>query len=117
MESIFNFFISTAYADAGTGAANPQGGMLSLIVMFGVFFIFVYFTVWRPQAKRAREQQQLISSLTKGDEVVTAGGILGQIAKVTDQYVVLTLSAQQELILQKSAIVSVLPKGTLKSLA
>ncbi len=117
MESIFNFFLSTAYADAGAAPANPQGGMLSLIVMFGVFFIFVYFTVWRPQAKRAREQQQLLNSLTKGDEVITSGGILGQINKITDQYVVLSLSGQQELILQKSAIVSVLPKGTLKTLA
>lgn len=112
---ILNFFISSAYAD--TAAPQQQSGGLSLIVMTAIFIFFMYFVMWRPQSKRAKEQRNLISSLTKGDEVVTAGGILGRISKVTDNYIVLSLAENVEITVQKSSIVNALPKGTLKSIA
>jgi preprotein translocase subunit YajC len=115
MEQISNFFISSAYADTPSVAAGPQGGGLSLVMMFVIFFVFVYFTIWRPQSKRAREQQNLLSSLAKGDEVMTAGGLLGRISKMTDQYITLAVANNVEILMQKTSIVNVLPKGTIKA--
>ncbi len=117
LNTITNFLITNAYADAPAAAAAPQqGGGLSLMIMLAVFVLFMYFVMWRPQSKRAKEHRDLLGSLTKGDEVVTAGGILGKINKVTDTYVVLALTDNVEITLQKSSIVSALPKGTLKSI-
>lgn len=113
--SILDYFITSAYAD-GPAGANPQpGGGMSLFVMFGVFILFMYFAVWRPQSKRAKQQKALLDSLTKGDEVVTAGGILGKVTKVSEQYLVLALSENVEITILKSSISSALPKGTMKS--
>lgn len=115
LNPIINFFISNAYAD--TAAQNPQqGGGFSLMLMLGVFVLFMYFVMWRPQSKRAKEHRDLISSLSKGDEVVTAGGILGRVSKISDTYVVLALADNIEITIQKSSIVSALPKGTLKAI-
>jgi preprotein translocase subunit YajC len=107
--------MSNAYADS---VATPpdQGGSMSFILMFVIFFVFIYFAIWRPQNKRAKEQRNLLSSLAKGDEVITAGGLLGRLAKITDQYITLSIANNVEITMQKSAIVSVLPKGTLKSI-
>jgi preprotein translocase subunit YajC len=117
MEQVLNFFLSNAYADtAAAAAASPQGGSMSFVLMIVIFFGFLYFAVWRPQSKRAKEQQNLMSSLTKGDEVVTVGGLLGRITKLTDQYIALSVGNEVEIILQKSAVVGVLPKGTLKTI-
>src|SRR3990167_4685534 len=113
MDQILNFVIPNAYADAAAGASSAQGGGLSLILMLVVFFLFAYFAIWRPQNKRAREQQTLMGSLTKGDEVMSAGGLLGRITKITDLYVGLMVANNVEITMQKSSIVSVLPKGTL----
>jgi preprotein translocase subunit YajC len=116
LESIGNFFISNAHADTSATAVAQQGGGMSLVLMFVIFFVFVYFTIWRPQSKRAREQQNLLTSLTKGDEVMTAGGLLGRITKLTDQYITLSVANNIELVMQKSSVVNVLPKGTLKAI-
>lgn len=117
LNTIAQFFVSNAYAADAPAAAQPQqGGGFSLILMFGIFILFMYFVMWRPQSKRAKEHRDLIGSLAKGDEVVTAGGILGKINKVTDSYAVLTLADNVEITIQKSSIVSALPKGTLKSI-
>lgn len=117
MNSLVNFFITPAYAETAAAASAPQqGGGFSLILMLVVLILFMYFVAWRPQNKRAKEHRDLLSSLTKGDEVVTAGGILGKISKISDNYVVLSLSDNVEITLQKSSIVSALPKGTLKSI-
>lgn len=119
LNTISSFFISSAHAaDApAAAAAQPQsGGGFSLMIMFAVFVAFMYFAMWRPQSKRAKEQRDLLSSLTKGDEVVTAGGILGKITKVTDSYAVIALADNVEITIQKSSIVNALPKGTLKSI-
>lgn len=121
MTNLMNLVIAPAYADAvapvGTTAAQNGGSSLSLTIMFIIFFLFFYFVMWRPQNKRAKEHRDLISSLAIGDEVVTSGGLLGKISKVTEQYVVLNLGHHNvEVLAQKSAITSALPKGTLKSL-
>lgn len=116
LNTLSNFFISNAYADAPATAQQAQGGGASLFIMLGVFVLFMYFMVWRPQSKRAKEQRDLLNSLAKGDEVVTAGGILGKITKVSDAYVVIALTDNVEITVQKASIVNALPKGTLKSI-
>lgn len=111
-----NFFMTPAYAEAAAPAQQQQGGGLSLILMLAVLILFMYFVAWRPQNKRTKEHRELINSLTKGDEIVTAGGILGKITKITDNYAVVALADNVEITIQKSSIVSALPKGTLKSI-
>ena len=116
--SILDFFMTSAYAAEAPAAGNvAAGGSFSFFMIFVVFILFFYFVMWRPQNKRAKEQRDLLTSLTKGDEVATAGGLLGKISKVNDQYVVLTVANDTEIVMQKSSIVTALPKGTLKSLA
>lgn len=115
MEQLFNFFISSAYAQPAAESAPPGSGM-SFFVMLGVFILFIYFAIWRPQNKRAREQANLLNSLEKGDEVITAGGLLGRISKIADQYITLSVSNNVDITLQKSSVVNVLPKGTLKTI-
>lgn len=112
--SLVDFIVTPAYAD--TSAAQPQGTGLSMFIMFGVFILFMYFVIWRPQNKRAKEHRALLNSLAKGDEVVTAGGMLGKVSKISDQYVSISLADNVEITLQRSSIVSALPKGTMKSL-
>lgn len=116
IDQILDFFISPASAATGMSGTQPQGGGYPLMIMLIVFVVFMYFGVWRPQSKRAKEQRDLINSLTKGDEVMTAGGILGRIVKVSENYVVIAISDTSEIIVQKGSVVSALPKGTIKSI-
>ncbi len=116
LDTLSRFFISNAEA-AGPAGAPPQQGGFSFFIMMGILIFFMYFAIWRPQTKRAKEQRDLISSLAKGDEVVTAGGIVGTINKISDNYVVVSLADNVEITMQKSSIVSALPKGTLKSIS
>jgi preprotein translocase subunit YajC len=106
-------FETAAYAaEAG---ATPGPGYMDLLLLVGFVGIF-YFLLWRPQSKRRKEQVALMAGLAKGDEVVTAGGIVGRITKVEDDFVKLQVSNNVDLRIQKSAIGATLPKGTLKSL-
>ena len=105
--------IPAAYAQQG-GA--PQGGGMVQLIMIVVMIAIFYFLLIRPQQKRQKEHQRLISELSKGDEVVTAGGILGKVTKVDDNYAVIEISENLEIKLQKQSIQSTLPKGTLKSI-
>jgi len=100
-----SFFIPAAVAQTAEGAAAPMGGGFEWIFLIGFLVIF-YLMIWRPQAKRAKEHKNLIGGLTAGDEVVTGGGILGKVKKVTDEFVVLEVSDGQELKFQKGAIVA-----------
>jgi len=109
-----NFLIGNAYAADAMQAQD--GGGFSLLVMMMIFIVFMYFMVWRPQSKRAKQQQNLLGSLSKGDEVMTAGGMIGKIVKINDQYISISVSENVELPFQKSSVVSVLPKGTCKSI-
>jgi len=111
-----SFFISPAFADAAApAAAGPMGGGFEWIFLVGFLVIF-YLMIWRPQAKRAKEQKALLGNLQKGDEVVTTGGIAGKITKVTDAFVVIEVSDTVELKIQKGAVAATLPKGTLKAI-
>lgn len=106
--------ISNAFAQTA-GAGGAAGGLMSflpIILMFGV----LWFIMIRPQMKRQKESKAMLEALAKNDEVVTAGGILGKVTKVTDQYVSLEIAAGTEVTVQKNAVTTVLPKGSLKSL-
>ena len=105
--------ISPAYAQA----AAPQGGIDgSFMIMMVGMIIFMYFLVFRPQMKRQKEHKAMMEGLQKGDEVITAGGILGRISKLTEAYVTLEIAPNTEISVQKAAVQTLLPKGTLKTL-
>ena len=106
-----SFFITDAYAAAG--GTQDSSGWPSIIIIIAMFVGFYFFMI-RPQQKRQKEHQQLLSSLNKGDEVVTSGGIHGRIKSVDDQAVSLEISKGVEIKVHKSAVTHVLPKGTLK---
>jgi len=107
-------FISEAFAQAAPAAA--AGGESSLITMLPLVLMFVvlYFVMIRPQMKRQKEHKAMIDALAKGDEVVTAGGVLGKVAKLGDGYLHVEVADGVELQVQRTAVVQVLPKGTLK---
>jgi preprotein translocase subunit YajC len=107
-------FFSVAHASAG--AAPPANAGLINLIMIAVLILFFYLLIWRPQSKRRKEHASLMGALGKGDEVVSAGGIVGTITKVEDDFVKLKLAENVEIRLQKSAIGATLPKGTLKTL-
>ena len=107
-------FISNAYAQAAP-AAGAEGGLMSFLPII-LMFVVLYFLMIRPQMKRQKEQKAMMDALTKGDEVVTAGGILGKVTKVTDAYVTVEISDGTEVVVQKVAVATLLPKGTIKSL-
>jgi preprotein translocase subunit YajC len=86
------------------------------LVFFGGFILIFYFLMWRPQSKRAKEHRNLVSELGKGDEVVTNGGIAGKVTKVSEEFVKVEVSEGVEMNIQKVAIASALPKGTLKGI-
>jgi len=108
-----DFLISSAYAQ---DAASPTGGAMFNLLFIGGMFLLFYLILWRPQAKRAKEHRELVGGLSKGDEVLTSGGILGRITNVSDDYVTVEVSDGVEVSLQKSAIAAALPKGTIKSI-
>ncbi len=105
--------ISQAFAQT---APSGGGGMdiMSLLPLIAMF-VLLYFLLLRPQMKRAKEQKQMIASLQKGDEVITSGGTLGRVTKVSDNYISLEIANNVEVTVQKSAVQTLLPKGTLKS--
>jgi preprotein translocase subunit YajC len=106
-----NFFISDAHA-AGEAGGDPLTSFLPLIIIFVVF----YFLLIRPQTKKAKQHKELVQSLAKGDEVVTNGGLLGRIVKVSDNFVDVELADNLVVKLQRQAVGSVMPKGTIKGL-
>lgn len=106
-----SFFINDAWAQ-GAGA-SPQSGFASLIPLILIFVIF-YFLLLRPQIKRAKEHKKMVGSLSKGDEVVSNGGLLGRITKVDESFVSVEIADGVVVKLQKNAVASLMPKGTLK---
>jgi preprotein translocase subunit YajC len=105
-------FISSAYAQAAT-AGSTQSTLMSMLPLV-LMFVVLYFVMIRPQMKKAKEHKAMIEALAKGDEVVTAGGFLGKIAKIGEAYVGVELASGVEVQMQRSAVVQVLPKGTVK---
>jgi preprotein translocase subunit YajC len=105
--------ISNAYAQAAAGGGDAGFmGLLPIILMF----VLLYFLMIRPQMKRAKEQKQMIEALQKGDEVVTAGGVVGRISEMGDAFLTLEVAPNTALTVQRAAVQTLLPKGTMKSL-
>src|SRR5271163_4075368 len=107
-----DFFINSAYAQAAGGGAQGMMGTLLLPVLLLVVF---YFLLIRPQNKRAKEQREMLSKIAAGDEVATAGGILGKVVDVGDQFLTLEIASGVAVKLQKFQVSQLLPKGTVKS--
>jgi preprotein translocase subunit YajC len=105
-------FISNAYAQAAAGAdaGNPLLSMLPLVLMF----VVLYFVMIRPQMKRQKETKAMLEALSKGDEVATAGGILGKITQLGEHHLHLEIASGVEIQMQRNAVIQVLPKGSLK---
>jgi len=108
-----SFFISDAMADAGAAAAQGPSPLASLILPIGLVVLFYIFLI-RPQSKRQKEHKQMVSDLQKGEEVLTSGGILGKITNVNESFITLEIAKDVSLSIQKSAIQTIMPKGTIK---
>jgi len=105
-------FVKEAWAQAPAGGGGS--GMESIFLIVAMFAV-LYFLMIRPQMKRAKEHKAMVDALQKGDEVVTAGGLLGRISKVGDTHVGLEIAPNVEIQVQRAAVQTVLPKGTLKN--
>ena len=106
-----NFLISDAMAQGGAPAQG--GGLLGLLFPILLIVVF-YFLLIRPQTKRAKEHKQMVEAIKKGDEVVTAGGLLGRITEVGDNFLQVEVAEGVQLKVQKHSITSLMPKGTIK---
>ncbi len=107
---ILDFFIASAHAQD----ASPQSPLMSFLPLIVIFIIF-YFLLIRPQMKRAKEHKKLVQQLSTGSEVVTNGGLLGRITRVDESFVTVEFADKVQIKVQKHAIASVMPKGTIKS--
>jgi len=102
-----------AYAQGAPAVGqSPWTGLL----LFGGMFLLFYVLLWRPQSKRAKEHRELVSGISKGDEVMTSGGLLGKVTKVSDDYMTVQVAEGVELKLQKSSVAAALPKGTINQI-
>lgn len=112
--------ISNAYAQAaGAAAADPMGGLTGLLPII-LMFVVLWFLMIRPQMKKAKEHKTMVEALAKGDEILTQGGMAGRITKVGENYMTIEVGTLKdspvEIIVQKQAVATLLPKGTLKTL-
>jgi len=107
-----SFFISDAYAQGADSQAGTLELILPLVLMFGIF----YFLLIRPQQKKAKEHKGMVGGLSKGDEIITNGGLLAKITDVDDNFLTCKISDNVEVKVQPRAVASVLPKGTIKTL-
>ena len=110
-----SFFISDAMAEAAPAAAQ-QPGMIEALLPFVILFVVFYFLLIRPQSKKAKQHKSMVEAVGKGDEVVTQGGLFGKITEVSDEYLQVKVADNVEVKVQRGAIASMLPKGTIKSL-
>lgn len=112
-----SFLISDALAETATTAATATqaDSPFSMIMIVAIFVLF-YIMLIRPQSKRAKQHKDLVSNLKKGDEIVTAGGILGKVVSIDEQYIKLSPSQGVEIVLQRNSVSTVLPKGTIESI-
>jgi len=109
---VFIMLIPSAFAASSTGVPDPIMSFLPLIVLFALF----YFMIIRPQMKRTKDQKKMQEAIAKGDEVITGGGQLGRVVKVSEQYITLDIGGGVVSHFQRGAIQTVLPKGTIKDL-
>jgi preprotein translocase subunit YajC len=108
----FHVFISEAFAQAAPAAADSPFGSLGSMLPLVLMFVVLYFVMIRPQMKRQKEAKAMIDALAKGDEVVTSGGMLGKISSIGESYLKVEIANGVEIQVQRSAVVQVLPKGT-----
>lgn len=109
-------FISSAFAQTAPAAAaggSMQDSLMSMLPLV-LMFVVLYFVMIRPQMKKQKEHRAMIEAITKGDEVVTAGGVLGKISKLGESFLGIEVANGVEIQIQRSAVVQVLPKGTIK---
>jgi preprotein translocase subunit YajC len=109
-------FISNAYAQTTTAADPGLMGNLTTFLPLILMFVVMYFLMIRPQQKRQKEMKAMMEALAKGDEVATSGGLVGKVTRVNDSFVTVEVAPNTEVVVQKHAITTLLPKGTLKSL-
>lgn len=105
-----DFFETTVWAQDGAPGGPGLSGFILPLVLFGA----LYFLLIRPQAKRAKEHAAMVANLNKGDEVVTAGGVLGKIIELGDQFITLKIATNTEIQVQRSTVGTIVPKGTMK---
>ena len=110
-DPIMGVFIADAHAQTGGGSGDPTFSFIMLIALFAVF----YFVLIRPQSKRQKEHKSMVASLSKGDEVVTNGGLLGKITNVGDSFVTIEIADGLQVRIQRLSIAALMPKGTIKS--
>jgi preprotein translocase subunit YajC len=110
-----DWLISTAAAQAQSGASGQSGALMQIPFLILMFVVF-YFLLIRPQTKRAKEHRALIAALEVGAEVATNGGILGKVTQLGEQYLTLEIADGVNVKIQRATVAQVLPKGTLKSL-
>lgn len=108
-----DFLISTAHAQSA-GAAGAS--IWPTVIMVGLFFVFMFFMVIRPQMKRQKEHRQLLEGLEKGNEVVTQGGVAGKVRELGENFIVVEIAENVHVRIQKQSVTSVVPKGTLDAL-
>jgi preprotein translocase subunit YajC len=113
MDKIMTFFIPDAMAAAPAGGAGGEGGQF--LIMMVILFGLMYFMIIRPQSKRAKEHRAMVEAIAKGDEIVTNGGTLGRVLKVGEQFLTVEIATGVEVKVQRSAVASVMPKGTIKA--
>jgi preprotein translocase subunit YajC len=109
-----NLLFPTAFAQDAAATSAPS--MTYNLLLFGGMFILFYLVLWRPQSKRSKEHKELIGGISKGDEVMTSGGLLGKVTKVSDDYIAIVVAEGVELKIQKSSVSAALPKGTISQI-
>jgi len=107
-------FISSAFAQSAAAAGGDMQSTLMSMLPLALMFVVLYFVMIRPQMKKQKEHTAMISALAKGDEVITGGGLLGKVSKMGDTFLGLEVSPGVEIQVQRSAVIQVLPKGSIK---
>ena len=107
-----NLLFPIAYAQE----AGQQPSLTYNLLLFGGMFFLFWLILWRPQSKRAKEHRDLVGSVSKGDEIMTSGGVFGKVMRVSDDYISVEVSEGVELKLQKSSVAAALPKGTINQI-
>ena len=111
-----SLLFSTAFAAPAVAQTSAkQANMFSPLLILVVFAVAIYFLMWRPQSKRAKQHREMVAALKAGDEVVTTGGLYGKITRVEEAHLVLAIAANIEIMLQKGSIATSLPNGTIKT--
>ena len=110
MDSVLDFFIAPAFAQA----ADPQSPFLTFLPLIAIFAIF-YFLIIRPQNKKQKEHREMVAALSTGDEIITAGGVLGRVTDVGEQFLAIEIADKVTVKVQRNTVSAVLPKGTIKS--